>query len=83
MSINIDFYREGKLKMREYERMHSGKIYNCCDEELLEIQTKSLDMLYDFNATRPTEYEKRQSMLKEMLAEIGDGCYIEPPFHSN
>ena len=22
-------------------------------------------------------------MLKEMLAEIGEGCYIEPPFHSN
>lgn len=69
--------------MREYERMHSEKIYDCGDKELLEMQTKCLDMLYDFNATRPTEYEKRQSMLKEMLAEIGDGCYIEPPFHSN
>ncbi len=22
-------------------------------------------------------------MLKEMFAEIGDGCYIEPPFHAN
>ena len=22
-------------------------------------------------------------MLKEMFAEIGEGCYIEPPFHSN
>lgn len=69
--------------MREYEKMHSGKIYNCGDEELLEMQTKCLDKLYDFNETRPTEYEKRQSMLKEMLAEIGEECYIEPPFHSN
>lgn len=75
--------KEGELKMREYEKMHSGKIYNCGDEELLEMQTKCLDKLYDFNETRPTEYEKRQSMLKEMLAEIGEECYIEPPFHSN
>ena len=21
--------------------------------------------------------------MKEMFAEIGEGCYIEPPFHSN
>lgn len=33
--------------------------------------------------TRPTECEKRTAMLKEMFAEIGEGCYIEPPLHSN
>ena len=27
--------------------------------------------------------KKRRELLKEMFAEIGDGCYIEPPFHSN
>jgi len=69
--------------MTEYEKMHSGKLYNCSDEELLEIQINCLDKLYDFNGTRPTEYEKRKNMLKEMLAEMGEGCYIEPPFHSN
>ena len=69
--------------MREYKKMHSGKIYNCGDEELLDMQTKCLDKLYDFNETRPTEYEKRKNMLKEMLSEIGEGCYIEPPFRSN
>ena len=44
---------------------------------------KKLDRLYDFNATRPAEMQKRNAMLKEMFAEIGEGCYIEPPFHSN
>lgn len=33
--------------------------------------------------TRPTEQEKRTAMLKEMLCEIGAGCYVEPPFHAN
>ena len=46
-------------------------------------QLKYLDRLYDFNHTRPAEQEKRQAMLKEMFAEIGNGCYIEPPFYSN
>lgn len=42
-----------------------------------------LDRLYDFNRTRPTEMAKRRELLKEMFAEIGEGCYIEPPFHAN
>lgn len=69
--------------IEEYEKMHSGKIYQCTNEELMELQTKCMDKLYDFNATRPTEYEKRIKMLKEMFAELGNDCYIEPPLHSN
>ena len=69
--------------MTEYEKMHSGNIYNPGDEELFKEQIKCLDRLYDFNATRPTELDKRSEMLKEMLAEVGENCYIEPPFHSN
>lgn len=69
--------------MTEYEKMHSGNIYNPGDEELFKEQIKCLDRLYDFNATRPTELDKRSELLKEMLAEVGENCYIEPPFHSN
>lgn len=29
------------------------------------------------------ELEKRTELLKEMFAEIGEDCYIEPPLHSN
>ena len=65
------------------EKMHSGALYLPGDEALLREQTVYLDMLYDFNQTRPIEGEKRQKMLKEMFAEFGEGCYIEPPFHAN
>ena len=65
------------------EKMHSGMLYNCSDEELLKEQMGYLDTLYEFNSTRPTEQKKRQELLKEMFAEIGEGCYIEPPFHAN
>ena len=46
-------------------------------------QQQKLVKLYDFNATRPIEMVKREQLLKEMFAEIGEGCYIEPPFHAN
>ena len=39
--------------------------------------------LYDYNATRPSEKEKRTQLLHTMLAECGKGCWIEPPFHAN
>lgn len=63
--------------------MHNTELYLPSDEELVREQTACLERLYDFNQTRPGEMEKRTAMLKEMFAEIGDGCYIEPPFHAN
>ncbi|MFR8002626.1 MAG: sugar O-acetyltransferase [Hydrogeniiclostridium sp.] len=65
------------------ERMHTGELYLPGDEEIMRGQLQRLNRLYDFNMTRPTELDKRQKLLKEMFAEIGEGCYIEPPFHSN
>lgn len=65
------------------EKMHSGKLYLPSDKEIVKEQTMCLEKLYDYNATRPLEQEKRTALLKEMFAEIGEGCYIEPPLHSN
>ena len=65
------------------DTLHTGELYLPDDEEIMTEQLKKLDGLYDFNATRPTEMEKRSKLLKEMFAEIGENCYIEPPFHSN
>lgn len=65
------------------EKMHSGALYLPMDESILEEQLQCLDRLYDFNQTRPTELDKRTAMLREMFAGIGEGCYIEPPFHAN
>ena len=64
-------------------KMHSQKLYYPMEESLFKEQIACLDKLYDFNATRPTELDKRSELLKEMFAEIGENCYIEPPFHAN
>ncbi len=67
-----------------HEKMHNGMLYNDQVEGvLLSEQRECLEKLYDFNATRPSEQEKRRALLREMFAEIGEGCYIEPPLRAN
>ena len=65
------------------ERTHSGKVFYFEGEELMAQQVACLDTLYDFNHTRPSEGEKRAELMKKVLAEAGEGCYIEPPLHAN
>ncbi|MBS5314766.1 MAG: sugar O-acetyltransferase [Clostridiales bacterium] len=69
--------------MTTKERMHSQKVYFCDDEDLVREQEQCLETLYDFNHTRPSEKEKRQEILKSLVAELGENCYIEPPLHAN
>ena len=65
------------------EKMHNCELYDPSDEMIMKEQLLCLEKLYDFNATRPSEGERRTKLLKEMFAEIGEDCYIEPPFHAN
>lgn len=69
--------------MTAKQRMKSGKLYFCTDEELAKEQMQCLEILYDYNHTRPSEGKKREEILKQLLAEVGEGCYIEPPLHAN
>ena len=65
------------------EAMHSGCIYDPADPQIAQEQLLCLDKLYEYNMSRPTQMQKREQLLKEMFAEIGQGCYIEPPLHAN
>lgn len=69
--------------MGAYDRLHSGEIYDPMDPEIYSEQLRYLELLYDYNQTRPSEGKRREQLLKQMLAEVGEGCYIEPPFHAN
>lgn len=69
--------------MENKDRMFTGDLYLPNDAAITEEQTACLELLYTFNQTRPSEQEKRNQLLKQMFAEIGENCYIEPPFHAN
>lgn len=65
------------------DKMHTGDLYLPGDEEIMREQLQCLEKLYEYNTTRPLETEKRAELLKEMFAEMGEECYIEPPLHAN
>ena len=69
--------------MENKDRMFTGELYLPNDAAITEEQNACLELLYTFNQTRPSEQEKRNQLLKQMFAEIGENCYIEPPFHAN
>ena len=71
------------MDAEQKKRMQEGRLYDPGDDSVIIEQRKCLEKLYDFNLTRPHELEKRDAMLKDMLAECGENCYIEPPFHAN
>lgn len=69
--------------MTERERMDAGLLYICEDDNIMNVQLQHLEKLYDFNETRPSQLELRDSLLHDMFAEIGEDCYIEPPLRAN
>ena len=69
--------------MTERERMEAGLIYDPASDDIVEEQISYLELLYDFNSTRPSEQEKRCELLKNMFGRIGENCYIEPPLRAN
>lgn len=79
MRINIKAMDLKEVK----ERMRSGRLYYPTGEDLLQEQAKYMEILYDFNQTRPCEGEKRALLLEKLLGGVGKNCYVEPPLHAN
>lgn len=69
--------------MENREKLHTGDLYLPNDTDVVEEQLDYMELLYEYNQTRPREQEKRQALLEKLLAEVGEGCWIEPPFHAN
>ena len=63
--------------------MHNGEIYFSHEQVLVDEQTQCLEILYDYNQTRPSEVEKRKEILSRFFAQMGEDCYIEPPLRAN
>ena len=69
--------------MTQKERMQKGLVYKSMDDEIVKEQFAYMETLYDYNQTRPSEGKKRAELIRKMFAESGEGCYFEPPLHSN
>lgn len=63
--------------------LHTGEEYLPFDERIFEIQKYYQALLDHFNTLGPYQTEERQAYLQYMFADLGEDCYIEPPFNAN
>lgn len=57
--------------------------YHYDDPSIMGGQLEYQEKLWEFNQTHPTDQAGKQRLLKEMFAEIGEGCHVETPAHAN
>lgn len=69
--------------MLNRDRMDAGLIYDPTDSALADQQVEALEVLYDYNATRPSQAAEREALMQRMFASVGTNCYLEPPLRSN
>ena len=67
--------------MTEKEKMLNGEsLILSFGEELLNERQDAKDLIFDFNALRPSEIDKRNEIIRELFGKIGNNFFIEPPF---
>jgi maltose O-acetyltransferase len=62
------------------ERMLRGERYIADDPELAADHARAQELLERYNATRHTEQDERDRLLRQLLSEVGDGVVVKPPF---
>ncbi|MFS0838937.1 sugar O-acetyltransferase [Paenibacillus sp. 1P03SA] len=66
--------------MTEKQKMIAGKPYKAFGEELLNERQHAKEVLFDYNALRPGEVDKRNALLRPLLGRTGRNFFVEPPF---
>ena len=61
------------------ERMLRGGYYVADDADIQADAARAHDLMERFNATRASEQELRDRLLRELLGEIGEGVVVRPP----
>ena len=69
--------------MTEEEKIFKGELFAPGDQTLRDIKKKSHDLSQAYSQTGEGETEKRAEIIKEMLAEFGEGSFMQGPvfFH--
>ena len=67
--------------MTQFERMINGLSHHPGDPELSKIRAKIKDLLFELNyQTKPSEQQKRQQLLAEILPHCAEMPHINSPF---
>ncbi len=70
-----------EMNMSMTERIKAGKLFTDMCEGLPEKRLRGKTLMYEFNHSHPSEVEKRESLIKEMFATVGENAWVEPPVY--
>jgi maltose O-acetyltransferase len=65
----------------EKQKMLTGELYKAGGEELAADARRVAEWMDRYNASIAATQRDHAALLREMLAEVGEGAYIRPPFH--
>jgi maltose O-acetyltransferase len=65
----------------EKQKMLAGELYVATGEELAADARRAADWMDRYNASIAGTQRDHAAMLRELLAAVGEGAYIRPPFH--
>lgn len=67
--------------MNEKEKMLAGELYDAnYNEELIKERYVAKDKCYDYNNLKPSDFQKKEKIIREILGKTGKTFIIEQPF---
>lgn len=67
--------------MNEKEKMLAGELYDAnYNEELIKERYIAKDKCYNYNNLKPSDFDKRQKAIRDILGKTGETFTIEQPF---
>lgn len=69
--------------MTQRERMLAGRLYDPGNGAIMQEQTGYAHYLKEYNVLGQGDEARMQELMRQMFAEVGEGCYIQPPFFAN
>lgn len=65
----------------ERQKMAAGGWYTCVDPELARMRARARDAIHEHNILPPGKRGNMGAALSELLGNVGNGVFIEAPFH--
>ena len=68
---------------KNMQLLHTGDLYVCNSPEMFRLQMEYRSLIRQYNQMDPRDMDGRAALLPRIFAEVGEGCFIEPPFNAN
>ncbi|MEE1676123.1 sugar O-acetyltransferase [Agarivorans aestuarii] len=63
----------------QFARMMAGQSFNRWDKDLAARRLATRQLTYQFNHTRPEQFEQREAIARKLFAEVGSNIEVCPP----